>query len=65
MYKSHNKTLLLYHLVFPVKYRREVFKEGVSQTLKGICIDVFIWYFAGKGGVGYFVLRNMLDVSMI
>ena len=37
IYISHNKTLLLYHLVFPAKYRRKVFTEEVSERLKEIC----------------------------
>ncbi len=40
IYKNHNKTLLLYHLVFPAKYRREVFTDSVSETLKGICLGI-------------------------
>lgn len=35
--KSHNKTLLLYHLVFPAKYRRKIFNQEVEETLKEIC----------------------------
>jgi REP element-mobilizing transposase RayT len=38
--KRHNKTLLLYHLVFPAKYRREVFNEVVSGTLRELCIEI-------------------------
>ena len=38
--KSHNKTLLLYHLVFPVKYRRKVFSDEVEKTLKVICLGI-------------------------
>ena len=38
--KSHNKTLLLYHLVFPAKYRRKVFSEGIEDTLVNICIEI-------------------------
>jgi REP element-mobilizing transposase RayT len=38
--KSHNKTLLLYHLVFPAKYRRKVFDESVDKTLKTICLEI-------------------------
>ncbi len=38
--KSHNKTLLLYHLVFPVKYRRKVFSKEVEESLKNICIEI-------------------------
>jgi len=40
IYKSHNKTLLLYHLVFPAKYRRKVFDESVDKTLKSICLEI-------------------------
>ena len=36
--KRHNKTLLLYHLVCPAKYRRKVFTKDVEQTLKTICL---------------------------
>ena len=38
--KSHNKTLLLYHLVFPAKYRRKVFSLEVEESLKNICIGI-------------------------
>ena len=34
--KSHNKTLLIYHIVCPAKYRRRVFTKEVSKTLKEI-----------------------------
>jgi len=44
VYKHHNKTLLLYHLVFPAKYRREVFNESVSNTLKEVCIGISLRY---------------------
>ena len=35
--RRHNKTLLLYHLVVPVKYRNEVFSDAVEVTLKEVC----------------------------
>ena len=38
--KSHNKTLFIYHLVCPAKYRRNVFTEAVSQTLKAVCLEL-------------------------
>ena len=37
--KSHNKTLLIYHIVCPAKYRRRVFTKEVSKTLKEICLE--------------------------
>ena len=40
LYKRHNKSLLLYHIVCPAKYRRKVFTETVSQSLKEICIGI-------------------------
>ena len=38
--KRHNKSLLLYHIVCPVKYRRKVFTEAVEQTLKEVCLGI-------------------------
>ncbi len=35
--KSHNVSLLLYHLVCPVKYRQKVFTEPIEESLKNIC----------------------------
>lgn len=37
--KPHNKTLFIYHLVCPVKYRRDVFTSTVSKTLTNICLE--------------------------
>ena len=37
IFKSHNKSLLLYHFVFPIKYRRDILTNTVSQTLKKVC----------------------------
>ena len=37
IYKSHNKTLLLYHLVLPIKYRRMVITEEIGRSLIGVC----------------------------
>src|ERR1035437_7115688 len=38
--KRHNKTLLLYHVVCPAKYRRKVFTEEVENTLKEVCMGI-------------------------
>ena len=39
--KIHNRTLLIYHLVFPAKYRcNKVFTPNVAETLKEICIGI-------------------------
>ena len=40
IHKSHNVTVLLYHLVFPAKYRRAVFDEQVDDVLKEVCVGI-------------------------
>ena len=40
IHKSHNVTILLYHLVFPAKYRRVVFDEGVDRALSDVCLEI-------------------------
>ena len=42
--KSHNKSLLLYHLVCPIKYRRDVLTAENEQTLKTICLGIALRY---------------------
>ena len=38
--KSHNVTILMYHLVFPAKYRKSVFTEIVDIVLKESCLGI-------------------------
>nr|WP_295783801.1 IS200/IS605 family transposase [Rhodoferax sp.] len=38
--KSHNVTALLYHLVFPAKYRRVVFDDDVEKVLREVCLGI-------------------------
>ena len=40
IYKRHNKTVLLYHLVCPAKYRRKVITERVAETIKNTCVSI-------------------------
>ena len=40
IHKSHNITVLIYHLVFPAKYRRVVFDSDVDQVLRDICLEI-------------------------
>ena len=40
IHKSHNKSLLLYHFVCPVKYRRTVFSSSVSASFKEVCLKI-------------------------
>jgi putative transposase len=40
IHKSHNVSVLLYHLVFPAKYRKAVIDEHVDQVLKSVCLAI-------------------------
>jgi putative transposase len=40
LHKSHNVTVLLYHLVFPAKYRRAVFDLETDNVLREVCFEI-------------------------
>ncbi len=40
LHKSHNVSVLLYHLVCPAKYRRVVLDASVETVLKEVCLDI-------------------------
>jgi len=40
IHKSHNVTVLLYHLVVPAKYRRAIFDSAVDNVLKEVCLEI-------------------------
>ena len=40
IHKSHNVSVLLYHIVCPAKYRRVVFSPAVDQKLKEVCVEI-------------------------
>jgi REP element-mobilizing transposase RayT len=44
IYKDHNKSLLLYHFVFPAKCRRTIFIWWVENTLVEICSEIELRY---------------------
>ncbi len=39
-HKSHNVSVLLYHLVCPAKYRKVIFEEEVDHVLKEVCLEI-------------------------
>ncbi len=39
-HKSHNVSVLMYHIVCPAKYRRAIFTEEVDKVLRDICLDI-------------------------
>ena len=40
IHKSHNVSVLMYHMVCPCKYRRVVISEEVDRTLKETCAEI-------------------------
>jgi len=40
LHKSTNVNVLMYHMVFPAKYRRVIFDGKVEEVLKAVCIDI-------------------------
>ena len=42
--KSHNVSILLYHIVCPAKYRRAVVDDSVENVLKEVCLDIEVRY---------------------
>ena len=40
IHKSHNVTVLMYHIVCPAKYRKIVFSKEVDEELKKICLEI-------------------------
>ena len=51
--KRHNKTLLLYHLVFPLKYRKKIINEEIGKSLKEVCIGISERYEVQFLEIGY------------
>jgi putative transposase len=68
--KRHNKSLLLYHLVFPLKYRKGVITDEIGECLKDICIDISERYEMNFVEVGYeidhvhFLLQSVPSISV-
>lgn len=73
IYKRHNKTLLLYHLVFPLKYRKDAITEEIGEGLKQICLEISERYEISFLEIGYesdhvhFLIQSVpsLSVSII
>jgi len=40
IHKSHNVTVLMYHIELPAKYRRVIFDDEVDGVLKDVCLDI-------------------------
>ena len=53
IYKRHNKTLLLYHVVLPLKYRKSVINREIGEGLKQICLAISERYEVHFLEIGY------------
>ncbi len=68
--KRHNKTLLLYHIVCPMKYRRIVISKEIGETLKEICMQISERYEIHFVEVGYesdhvhFLVQSVPNLSV-
>ncbi len=40
IHKSHNISVLIYHLVCPTKYRKVIITEHVDQVIKQTCLEI-------------------------
>ena len=40
IHKSHNVSNLMYHFVFPAKYRRVVIDKNVDKIIKETCVEI-------------------------
>ena len=40
IHKSHNVTILMYHLALPAKYRKTVVDPKVDEELKNVCLGI-------------------------
>ena len=68
--KRHNKTLLLYHIVLPIKYRRKVINQEIGESLKEICLGISERYEISFLEIGYesghvhFLLQSVPTMSV-
>ena len=40
IHKSHNVSVLMYHIVCPAKYRKVIFSKRADKLLKEICLEI-------------------------
>ncbi len=70
IYKSHNKTLLLYHIVFPMKYRGKVLTDESGLSLVKVCEEISERYEIGFLEIGYesdhvhFLIQSVPSLSL-
>ena len=68
--KRHNKTLLLYHLVCPLKYRKGLITKEIGEALKEICLQISERYEIHFIEIGYepdhvhFLVQSVPSISV-
>ena len=68
--KRHNKTILLYHLVFPVRYRRKVISPAVKETIRVTCLEISYRYEINFVEIGldvdhvHFLIQSVPSISV-
>ena len=40
IHKSHNVSVLMYHIVCPAKYRKVIFSDEVDEVLRQVCVEI-------------------------
>jgi putative transposase len=40
IYKSHNASLLMYHIVCTVKYRKSLIDTVMEESIKELCLEI-------------------------
>ncbi len=70
IHKRHNKTLLLYHIVCPLKYSKGVITEEVGEALKEVCLEISDRYEIHFVQIGYeidhvhFLVQSVPNLSV-
>jgi len=70
IFKSHNKTLLVYHFVFRMKYRKGVLNEESGATLVNVCKKISARYEVEFIEIGYesdhvhFLVQSVPNMSV-
>lgn len=65
VFKRHNKTLLLYHLVFPLKYRRKALTKSSGETINKICKGISERYEIGyESDHVHFLVQSVPSMSV-
>ena len=60
IHKSHNVSRLMYHIVFPAKYRKVIIDEQVDRVIKETCIEISKRYPINFLEIGdYFTPRDL------